>query len=93
MSGTGQARLESGAGAGVAAPGQPQVGGFVAGEGDGDDVGHPAGFADGGDLGLDRGPVAAGAAAGQTRLQLGQAAARLGQGLVQATGLLGVQVR
>ena len=60
---------------------------------DGDDVGQPAGFADGGDLGLDRGPVAAGAAAGQTRLQLGQAAARLGQGLVQAAGLFGVQVR
>jgi hypothetical protein len=31
--------------------------------------------------------------AGQTRLQLGQAAAGLGQGLVQAAGLLGVQVR
>ena len=88
-----QARLEPGAGAGVGAPGQPQLGGRLAGQGDGDDVGDPAGFADGGDLGLHLGPVAAGAAAGQAGGQLGEPAARLGQGLVQAAGLLGVQVR
>ena len=54
---------------------------------------HPAGFADRGDLGLDRGPVAAGVAAGQTGLQFGEPAARLGQGLVEPAGLFGVQGR
>jgi hypothetical protein len=58
-------RLKPGTGARVAAPVRPQLGGLLAGEGDGDDVGHPAGLADRGDLGLHFVAVAAGAPAGQ----------------------------
>lgn len=85
--------LEPLAGAGLGAPGQPQFGRLVAGEGGCDDFADPAGFGDGGDLGLDRGPVAAGLAAGQPGLELGESAAGLGQGLVEAAGLGRVQGR
>jgi len=65
-----QALFEGGAGAGVGAPGQPEVGWVLAGEGDLDDLVDPTGFADGGDVGLYGGVVAAGVAAGQAGLQL-----------------------
>jgi hypothetical protein len=88
-----QAVFQFRAGAGVGAPGQPEAGRVVAGEGSGDDLADSAGFEDGGDVGLDLGAVAAGVAAVQPGLQLAQAGAGLGQGLVQATRLGGVQRR
>ena len=86
-----QAVLQPGAGAGVGAKGQPEAGRVLAGEGGGDDLADPAGFEDGGDVGLYLAPGAAGVAAVQPGLQVGQAGAGLGQGLVQAAGLPGVQ--
>jgi hypothetical protein len=86
-----QAGFQRFAGCGVGGEAQPQVGGFVAGEGGGEDVADPAGFADGGDFGLDRGAGAAGLAAGQLVGQGGQPLLRLGEGLVEAAGLGGVQ--
>jgi hypothetical protein len=64
---------------------------LVAGQGRGEDVGDPAGFADRGDLGLDGGAGPAGLAAGQFVGQHAQALPGLGQGLVEAAGLPGVQ--
>jgi hypothetical protein len=61
--------------------------------GGGEDFAHPAGSADRGDFGFDGRAVAAGLAARQLRLQLGQAATGLGQGLVEPAGLLVVQGR
>ena len=73
--------------------GQAQVGGVVAGEGGGDDVADPAGFADRGDLGLDRVAGSAGLAAGQAVGSSVRRRVGLGQGLVEAAGLRGVQGR
>jgi hypothetical protein len=69
-------------GPGVGAPGQPQLGGLLAGQGDGDDVTDPARLQNRGDLGLDRGAGAAGAPAGQFRGRVTQPGVGLGQGRV-----------
>src|SRR6266516_4197882 len=77
--------LQAPAGRLVGMPRQAQGGWHIAGEGGGDDLGDPAGPKDRGDLALDGAAVAAGASACQPGLQLGQAALRLGQGLVEAS--------
>ena len=61
-------------------------------KGGGDDPGEPAGLEDRGDLGLDLVLGFAGLAPAQAGGQLGELAAGLGQGLVEAPGLLVVQV-
>ena len=86
-----QAAFQPAAGGGVDGEAQAQVGGLVAGEGDGHDLTDPARFADGGDLGLHRGAGPAGVAPGQPFGEGGKALLRLGQGLVEATRLGGVQ--
>src|SRR5262245_47549323 len=63
-----QALFETFPGFGVAAPGQPQVRGCVAGHGDGDDVPNPAGFTDRSDFGFNLVTGTSGAAAGQAGL-------------------------
>ena len=80
------------AGVSVGVPGQSELGRGVPGQGGGEDFAHPAGSADRGDVGFDGRAVAAGVAA-RHRLQLGQAATGLGQGLVEPAGLLVVQGR
>ena len=65
--------------------------GVSPGEGGRDHPGHPARGEDGGDLGLDLLPGLAGPSAGEAGLDLGELAVRLGEGLVEAPGLLVVQ--
>src|SRR5664279_6448281 len=71
---------EGSAVAGVDAPGEPVLGGGVAGQLDVDDAAQPRVVGDGGDLGLDGGPVAAGFAAGQGGGELVQGLAGFGKG-------------
>ena len=85
--------LQSFPGVVVGAPGQPELGGVVAGQGGGDDLAHPAGFEDRGDVGFDGVAGPAGLAAREARLQFGQSFSCFGQGLVEAAGLGGVQRR
>ena len=72
-------------------PRQAQAGWALAGEGDLQDPGHPAGIGDLLDLGLDLAAGAAGLAAGQPGGQARQLPVGLGQGLVEAAGLAGVE--
>src|SRR6266536_3596613 len=81
------AALQAPAGRLVGVPRQAEGGWRIAGEGGGDDVCDPARPQDRGDLALDSAAVTAGASACQAGPQLGQAALRLGQGLVQAARL------
>jgi hypothetical protein len=85
--------LQCFAGGIVDVPGQGKVGRRGPGELGAQHPRHPARVGDPGYLGLDSGGPAAGLAAGQGRGQLAQGPGGLGQGLVEAGRLGGVQVR
>jgi hypothetical protein len=85
--------FQGGPGVFVDVPGQVQIGGGVAGQIPGQDPPDPGIFADPADLGGHGVFVAAGLAAGETLGERGQPGLGLGEGLVQATGLPGVQSR
>src|SRR5664279_6078628 len=76
----------------VDVPGEPVLGGGVAGQVAVDDAAQPRVVGDGGDLGLDGGPVAAGFAAGQGRGEFVQQPPGFGQGGAgEGAGLVLVQ--
>jgi hypothetical protein len=79
--------FQAGAGGVIDEPGEPVLGGGVAGEGPGDDPFGPGVGDNAGDLGLDTGSGAAGAAPGEGVGKYGELGLGLGQGLVQALGL------